>query len=200
MTVYLYRLKNDNGSAPNIQGGVCSLAICKPKIRCSAKPGDIIIGLRGRSGPIGKLGPEMNSVLYVMKITKKMTFAEYYEWCKTTCPEKIASVTNPIGDCQYMLQGGDLVQMACGPHGQEHREKDIGGKYVLIAENTFWYRSDPVGVQLDPLLTEMWSVKNVGRGHRVIQFSDTTGSCFQDWYNALHVSCVEMNYGRKTGC
>ena len=38
--LFTYVLAHDNGAAPNPFGGVCTLVICKPQIRRSAKEGD----------------------------------------------------------------------------------------------------------------------------------------------------------------
>ena len=44
--IYPYCVLQDNGSAPNLFFGVCTLAICKPKIRKSAKIWDRIVRTR----------------------------------------------------------------------------------------------------------------------------------------------------------
>ena len=162
----------DDGFAPNTSGGVCTLAICKPKIRLSAKVGDVVIGLRGRTGEIGKRGPNaVDSVLYVMRVTKKMTLAEYDTWCLEHCPSKIPSLDNLEGDCQYTK---DLEQRPYGPHQEHHKMTDLSGKYVLLAEGreNFWYRKEAAGHRLTPELSADMNVESVRRGHCVRPLAD----------------------------
>jgi hypothetical protein len=182
----LYRLQTDSGAAPNVHGNVCSLAICKPVVRRSAKVGDYIIGLRGRSGELGKLGPHAtDSVLYVMRVTRKMTFAEYDAYCTAELSIKIPSPENEfVGDCQYTAAG----EQRPGPHGPAHMEHDLSGKFVLLgdaARENFWYRRDPVGVRLPADLADEWDVAGVARGHRVKDHSDKTEARLHEWLAAF---------------
>jgi hypothetical protein len=175
---FLYRLQTDNGTAPNINGGVCTLALCKPMIRRSAKIGDYIIGLRGRSGELGKLGPHaVDSVLYVMRVTQKMTMAEYDAHCSAHLPIKIPSPENDyMGDCQYTASG----EQRTGPHSPSLIDHDLGGKYVLLSDE-FWYRSAPAGYRLPAELVEKWDVPSVARGHRVKTEYETTEAPLLAW-------------------
>jgi Nucleotide modification associated domain 2 len=47
--MYYYKLTNDDGGAPCVQGDLLSLAICKPMIRSTARPGDLIFGFAANS-------------------------------------------------------------------------------------------------------------------------------------------------------
>src|SRR5215211_5875150 len=59
--LFRYILKHDAGMAPCIDDGLISLAVCKPRIRASAKVGDWIAGFcpvssnRSRNRPRGRL-------------------------------------------------------------------------------------------------------------------------------------------------
>jgi hypothetical protein len=179
---FLYRLQTDAGSAPNVHGDVCTLALCKPMIRRSAKVGDYIIGLRGRSGEIGKLGPHaVDSVLYVMRVTRKMTMAEYDAYCTAELPVKIPAPENEfLGDCQYTTAGAQRL----GPHSPVHAERDLGGKFVLLGDTAranYWYRRDPVGVRLPADLADEWDVSSVARGHRVKAYNAKTETRLHEW-------------------
>jgi hypothetical protein len=186
--IFLYRVMTDAGSAPNVQGGICSLAICKPQIRKSANVGDIIIGLRSRSGDLGKLGPNAaDSVLYVMQVTKKIRMEEYESYCKGVAPIKIPTAENPIGDCQY---DASLNLLPIGPHCPSNITTDLGGKYVLLAEGTdkFYYRQTPVGHRLTASLAATWDVIDVTRGHRVKTFTEATRDEFAVWLKTFPIS------------
>lgn len=49
--LFTYTIPIDDGAAPNPFNGMCSLAICKPRIRSVAKPGDWIAGLGSKDAP-----------------------------------------------------------------------------------------------------------------------------------------------------
>ena len=42
--IYSYVVAHDTGAAPNVDGGICTIAICKPAIRRNAQEGDWIVG------------------------------------------------------------------------------------------------------------------------------------------------------------
>ncbi|MGE3636581.1 MAG: hypothetical protein AB7P00_42145, partial [Sandaracinaceae bacterium] len=60
--IYRYVVRVDAGTAPRPHGGVCSLAICKPRIRATAEVGDWVICFRSR---------EPGQVIYAMKVTAR---------------------------------------------------------------------------------------------------------------------------------
>lgn len=78
MKVFCYKMTCDTGFAPNPFYGVLTLATCKPNIRRVAKPGDWIAGFTGKPlNPKQKVGEE--KLVYLAKITGKLTFAEYWQ-------------------------------------------------------------------------------------------------------------------------
>ena len=60
MKLYSYIIKSDLGFSPNPFWGKCTLACCKPVIRKTAKPGDWVVGIRGKF-LYNKLGLEKTS-------------------------------------------------------------------------------------------------------------------------------------------
>ena len=68
MRLFSYVVASDSGFAPNPFWGILTLACCKPRIRLSAEPGDLLVGLT----PSG-LG---NAVMYVARVEGKLTFRE----------------------------------------------------------------------------------------------------------------------------
>src|SRR5690606_12968105 len=67
--IYRYVVAYDGGTAPRPYDGICSLAICKPKIRAAAQVGDWIIGFRSR---------RPGDVIYVMQVGERLTLGEYW--------------------------------------------------------------------------------------------------------------------------
>jgi len=195
--IFLYRMMTDAGCAPNIDGGVCTLAICKPSIRRTANVGDIVIGLRARSGELGRLGPHAeDSVLYAMIVTRKMTFAEYDAYCTADLPMKIPSDEYPMGDCQYTADGTQRP----GPHSPALIPTDLSGKYVLLSDpGHFWYRKDPVGHRLTPALASMLEVEKVRRGHCVHTSNALVVDALKAWCASFPTTNVKQ-HKRKSKC
>ena len=71
--IYRYIVRSDRGTAPNPYGGFCTLAICKPAIRRTARPDDWIIGFRSRRSDLAA-----GSVVYVAQVAESLSFAEYW--------------------------------------------------------------------------------------------------------------------------
>ncbi len=72
MRLFSYVVARDYGFAPNPFFGVCTLATCKPRIRKVAAVGDWVIGTGGKTR--GRQG----DLVYVMRVTEKMTYNEYW--------------------------------------------------------------------------------------------------------------------------
>ncbi|RDU55497.1 hypothetical protein CQA49_03270 [Helicobacter sp. MIT 00-7814] len=85
----------DSGFAPNYDFGVLTLATCKPYIREVAKVGEWIAGFSSKTLDGSEIGKE--KLIYLAKITKRLTFAEYWE----SYPQKRPDATNTQGDNIY---------------------------------------------------------------------------------------------------
>src|SRR5438552_3615065 len=85
-TLFSYRIPVDDGAAPNPFWGVCSLAICKPRIRKNAKLHDWVVGTGSKNSPIGDIS---TSVVWAMRVTRRVTMRDYDRICRTELPGKI---------------------------------------------------------------------------------------------------------------
>lgn len=138
--LFSYCIPIDNGSAPNPFHGVCTLAICKPKIRSTAKIGDWIVGTGSKEFNLeGK-------VVYAMKVTQRMTFQDYDSYCRTELQGKIpnwrtSNFVDKIGDCIYDYSTGKSLIIRKGVHNEKNMITDLNGKYVLLS-NQFYYFGD----------------------------------------------------------
>ena len=91
-----YCIPCDNGAAPNPFWGLCTLAICKPRIRQSAKIGDWVVGTGSAASTVGD----------VMLVTQKMTMEDYDRFTQSKLPCKIpvvdsADLRRHFGDSIY---------------------------------------------------------------------------------------------------
>jgi len=73
--LYLYKLTNIDETvprAPCVRDGILSLAICKPAIRRTARPGDLVFGVAGTSCIPG------NPLVYVARVDENLHGHDYY--------------------------------------------------------------------------------------------------------------------------
>lgn len=174
--LFTYSLVTDSGAAPNPFGGVCTLALCKPRIRRgSVGEGDWVAGVAGHT-----FGEKHGNLAYAMKVAQKVGFDEYDALCREKWDIKIPdkesdNLQKRLGDCQYCFRapGGNLrvrcdgCQFGCkttryahgrqgsvkvsgyarqrpGPHRIEFAGGDLGGQFVLIAEDYYYFGEDAV--------------------------------------------------------
>lgn len=137
MSYYAYKLTRDYGFAPNPFFGRCTLACCKPHIRKKAVVDDWIIGT----------GSIENNLLYhlifLMKITEKLTFEEYWNDKRFSCKRPVlnGSLKQIHGDNIYFKQNDSWHQMDShhsfhdGNLNEANLKQDLGGKYVLLSDH-----------------------------------------------------------------
>jgi hypothetical protein len=128
--LFSYCIPVDDGAAPNPYWGVCTLAICKPKIRGKAAKGDWVVGLGSANSPIGNIS---DRVVYAMKVTDVIGFWGYDMYCREKLPGKIPDWSNSdfrrrVGDCLYDYSKGMRPTMRKGVHNEAHSETDLGVK------------------------------------------------------------------------
>ena len=73
MKLYSYVVARDFGFAPNPFFGICTLATCKARIRCTAKVGDWIVGT-------GSTDFELEGrLVYAMRVSEIASYDEYWD-------------------------------------------------------------------------------------------------------------------------
>jgi hypothetical protein len=134
MKIYTYILAHDTGFSPNPFHRWLTLACCKPAIRRTAKPGDWVVGITPHA-----LG---NRLAYAMQIAERLTFAQYWADPRFRAKRPRHSSRDPIvrrGDnCYKPLVGEEFVQIPCS-HPPQEQEKDLSGRYVLVARRFCYY-------------------------------------------------------------
>jgi len=128
--LFSYVLKSDTGFSPNVTGGYCTLACCKPKIRKAAREGDWVMGTLPK-----KFGP--NRLAYIMRISEILTFDQFYssQDSRFRCKKPQFDLN---GDNIYYRKNGRFVQIPNAHHGSKHKFKDTRSDQVLISD-LFWY-------------------------------------------------------------
>lgn len=158
MTLYTYTVCVDGGSAPNPYWGICTLAICKPKIRRLAQPGDWVVGLGSKNVD----GVDYSGrVVYAMRVHESLMFEVYDQLCRTQLKGKIPDMTHrdfrrQLGDCIYDFRGRAEALMRDGVHDEGNRERDLSGKNVLLSDYFFYFGREAVKLpkRLLPILNQ----------------------------------------------
>lgn len=160
--LFTYTIPVDDGAAPNPFHGMCSLAICKPRIRSVAEPGDWIAGLGSKNAPSGDLS---NHLIYAMRVEETLSLEEYDQLAPERWSHRIPDVNSPhlidrLGDCSYDYSTGKAVQRR-GVHGPINRDADLAGKQVLISKDFYYF-----GNRAIKLPDNLHAICHQTQGHR----------------------------------
>jgi hypothetical protein len=157
-----YKMTHDTGFAPNFDGGVLTLATCKPGIREKAEEGEWIAGFTSKrlnGDPVGQ-----ERLVYLGEVSKKLTFGKYWDLCLDKRPNKRPKdsstrleqygrgdniyANNPDGyefdnmtlesketyKKKYKKDAPFYVQVKNGDHGVQDMVRDLSSENVLICE------------------------------------------------------------------
>lgn len=158
-SIYYYKMTADTGAAPCVANGLLTLAICKPMIRCTAQPGDYVIGFAANT-----LYPD-NRVIYVAHITDCITGEEYFD--QRAYSRRV--------DCIYMWRNNEYRLRSDARHHTEpgHAQHDLGNgpeyrRARILLSSKFRYYGGGGSAAYD----ERWplvgrAVARLKQGHRV---------------------------------
>jgi hypothetical protein len=119
--VFSYVVAHDGGFSPNPVHGWCTLACCKPMIRRSAGPGDLIIGMSRRCA----------TAAYLMRVEEKLTFEPY--WSDPSFRKKrpdwdAKTLIRPCGDNIYEPGDGTGFRQIRSSHWDHERSREDESK------------------------------------------------------------------------
>jgi len=178
--LFSYCVRYDGGAAPNPFWGVCTLVICKPRIRHTAQPGDWVVGTGSCRSPVGDLS---GAVVYAMQVGQKVTMAKYDDWAAAECPGKRPDPAHPdprrgVGDALYDFSF-DPPRVRPGDHTEVHREHDLSGRYALLADRFVYF-----GRAAEPLPPGLRGLVKRGPGHRRVRDARLVQR-FEQWLAGL---------------
>ena len=161
--LFTYIVRVDDGAAPNPFHGMCTLAICKPRIRSVAKVGDWVAGVGGMYAASGNLSKKL---IYAMRVEEVVTLQDYDTRAQKEWPHRIPDVTSldlatRLGDCIYYDFGGIKPRQRLSVHGKSNIDTDVGGKNVLISKEFYYFGSRAI-----PLPKKLHEICPVTQGHR----------------------------------
>lgn len=164
--LFTYTIPVDDGAAPNPFHNMCTLAICKPAIRRVAKEGDWVVGLGSKNAPSGR--DLSGKVVYAMLVDEVVPMEKYDQMAAEKWPHRVPNFNSGdpkdrLGDCIYDYSAGEPPSQRFGVHGPENVGKDLRGKNVLIADEFYYFGSNPVRLPSDP---DLQSIVHQGQGHK----------------------------------
>lgn len=184
VTIYSYVLRTDDGAAPNPLWGICTLTICKPVIRRTAKVGDWVIGVGSANVEVSKkeFKSYSNKLVYAMKITDIKPLAEYDTYCRKHIPNKIpkwdkGDWKSRVGDCIYDFSNGEIPILRKGVHNQDCRGTDLRGCNALLSDCFYYF-----GKEAKDIPPHLHEIIKRNRGHKKIT-NPTIISDFEVWIN-----------------
>ena len=185
--LYSYCIPCDDGAAPNPFEGVCTLVICKPRIRRTAAVGDWIAGTGAIHAHIDK-DQERNmsgKLIYAMKVTKKITMAQYDALTVSELQGKIptwedSDRSRKLGDSIYDWSNPSkpTLRKPC-VHSEANMKTDLDGEYALLS-TCFYYFGD----QAIALPEHLLPIAQNQQGHRR-QLNAPYLDAFVLWINGL---------------
>jgi len=144
--IYSYILKSDGGAGPNPFWDICTLTICKPAIRRTAEIGDWIIGTGSKRVKLedGQRHDFSGSLVYAMKVSNKLTLAEYDSYCRQYMRNKIPKWFDrdwkkKLGDCIYDYSKGSRPRLRKSVHKCKNMTRDLSGQYALLSDHFYYF-------------------------------------------------------------
>jgi hypothetical protein len=181
-TLWTYCIPYDDGAAPNPYWGVCTLAICKPFIRRGAQVGDWVVGTGSKHSPIGDAS---GRVVYAMRVSRKLSMAEYDVLTRRTLTQKLPVWTHRdrrrrLGDSIYDFEADPPTQRL-GVHLEGNRTTDLRGLHVLLSDHFHYFGDHP-----QPLPDDLVAIVKQGQGHRSVSNAPYVGA-FVSWLEHLGI-------------
>lgn len=187
--LFTYTIPVDDGAAPNPFHGMCSLAICKPKIRRVAQPGDWVAGLGSKNTQGGR--DLSGKLVYTMRVEEVMTLAEYDRRAPQEWPHRIPNIqsldlADRLGDCiyDYGARADKEPKQRPGVHASENIKADLGGINALVSRHFYYFGSR--AIELPPRLKE---ICHQSQGHK----SNANNRYVEEFVNWLE------GQGRRSG-
>jgi len=189
MKIYSYVVDHDLGLAPNPFGQYCTLAVCKPNIRKSAKLniGDWVIGTGSRALENVAKRSYINYLIYAMEVTEVISMDCYWrdQRFQYKKPNTGGSLVTMYGDNFYHKEGDIWVQensahsnINCSTN-EKHLKTDVDGKNVLISDNFYYF-----GNQAPKIPNELLDVCHAGIGQKFVP--DNIKNEFIEWLTLYH--------------
>jgi hypothetical protein len=157
--LYVYKVRYDDGTAPCVEDGVLTLALCKPAIRATAAVGDTLVGFAAKSMCRDQ------RLVYAAVVTARVEGGAYYRerrWRRRR-------------DCAYAWRGGAFVPRGgtAAAVAPEDLRNDLGAPpayaraNVLVSDNYRYFAETRPADYREEFPQIARFVDALGQGHRV---------------------------------
>ena len=184
-SLYTYCIPYDDGAAPNPYWGTCTLTICKPAIRRTARVGDWVVGTGAKFARMAdkRTRDLRGRVVYAMKVTEKLSMRQYDVRTRTLLKKKLPAWNSRdprrwVGDSIYDFSAKS-PRLRRSVHSEENRKTDLGGKYVLLSTHFYYF-----GDQAVPLPKNLRAIACNQQGHRR-KLNEKYFRPFERWIDSL---------------
>ena len=147
--IFRFVVRLDRGTTPNPWEGWCSMAVCKPQIRRTARVGDWVLGLRSRRN---------DEVVAALRVDEVMTLTEY--WRDPRFRAKRPGRTALPDNLYRPDRRGEPAQVPNPLHDASDIARDVAGRRVLVSWR-YWYFGDTS----PPLPTDLIHLVHSNQGH-----------------------------------
>ncbi|MFM0042146.1 Nmad2 family putative nucleotide modification protein [Paraburkholderia sediminicola] len=180
MNLFSYVVARDFGFAPNPFNQVCTLATCKPKIRCKAQIDDVIVG----SAP----SPNQYKLVFYMRVDEILKYNAYWSdpRFQGKKPNLFGSKKAAFGDNIYHTDAvGNWLQLDShhtnedGSSCSENISTDTSCENVLLSRQFAYWGGE--GPTLPP---QLYGLIKRGPGHKSACFSDEFKAQAVGWLSA----------------
>ena len=212
MRVHTYVIAVDSGAAPNYDKPFTTLAVCKPRIRKKAQPGELVLAFAG-----AKLNAhEPHTVVWAGIVKEKLSFADY--WNDQRFAGKKPACWNTDNSCKqqndchrtgqcahpdnfYRPVDGGLLWVVNPVHGPEDAQHDTNGQYVLALDPSWHFGANgpPLPASFDLRMT------HGRRGERIADLTDAEWRRLKAWLDdqdplkaATSSTTQRCNFSNKT--
>ena len=169
--IYTYVLTVDNGSAPCVPNGLLTLAICKPRIRKSAEPGDLIVGFSGAliANPRTGQGYPKHAVIYAAVVHRKLSWEQYATggfqdrmdciYTYSAAAEKFARKVDVVVHTEYDNKetGSDKQKESRSIHGDAYTETDTDGISMRVCRGFRYFGENAIPLSSLGTMGNSWS-------------------------------------------
>ena len=148
------------------------------------------MGTGSRRSPIGDISKQ---VVYIMRVTNKLSMAEYDTWARRHCVKKIPvwktnDLRRKVGDSIYDFSTS-VPQQRRGVHDRGNISIDLGGKSVLLSKHFYYFGDSPI-----ELPTNLLPIIHRTQGHKV-KLNQPYIVLFEKWVDSLGLKLNKL-YGQ----
>lgn len=170
MRVWSYVITTDRGSAPNFEAPAITLTVCRPRIRRSARLGDLVMAFNGR-----RLSQDPHSIRWAGVVTEVVPLDRYWEDARFRGKRPDRSA---VPDNIYRLNGDTWHQVPNTTHDEGNLATDLSGRNALVFGQA-WYFGDtqpePPGV------FDLRVAMNQRRNEPLREISDDEWRALSEW-------------------